>query len=445
MRTTAIRIVVKARRRLVRDVLCAYLAGRPEFTVVGQTGRIEELAELCVLRQPDAALVDVVDLTPSAVEALRRTRLAAPATELVVTYAEATPMALEAAVRADITMLVPSSRGLDAVLRPLSERAHPGGHVQPNPRALTEYDLRIVSMMSCGHSVVEMAGLLGISPSTMENHKRRLYPKLGVSSSRDAVFRAGALGLIAPPTAGGPCRATDRREPGRAPLAVVHGPPGPGTDGVLRRLTLALIPWVHNRIPVSLEDEHWARWQRGPTVWVLVEPTLDTWAVPPIPGGYVVVVLARRPGLPALLDMLSRGVRAVVQLEHIDDLAAVLSAVVRGYVAMDAAHLADVTGWLGTRLAGGPAVPAALSTREADVLGSIACGHTIRQTARALGIATKTVENTQSRLFRKLGVRNRAEALTVANRLGLLDAGFPPLPSPRPATPQEYHTTSGSS
>lgn len=64
--------------------------------------------------------------------------------------------------------------------------------------------------------------------------------------------------------------------------------------------------------------------------------------------------------------------------------------------------------------------PIRLTGREEQVLQSIARGHTIRQTARALGIAAKTVENTQARLFRKLGARNRAEALTVAYRLGRL-------------------------
>ena len=60
-----------------------------------------------------------------------------------------------------------------------------------------------------------------------------------------------------------------------------------------------------------------------------------------------------------------------------------------------------------------------------DILASIADGHTVRQTARTLGIATKTVENTQARLFRKLGARNRAGVLTIAYRLGLIDPAGP--------------------
>ena len=62
-----------------------------------------------------------------------------------------------------------------------------------------------------------------------------------------------------------------------------------------------------------------------------------------------------------------------------------------------------------------------LTPRECDVLRSIADGHTVRQSARALGIATKTVENTQARLFRKLGVRNRNGALMAAHAIGLLE------------------------
>jgi hypothetical protein len=51
----------------------------------------------------------------------------------------------------------------------------------------------------------------------------------------------------------------------------------------------------------------------------------------------------------------------------------------------------------------------------------------VKQTARALGISAKTVENLQSRLFRKLDVRNRAQAVSRAHALGML-AVEPPAP-----------------
>jgi DNA-binding CsgD family transcriptional regulator len=67
----------------------------------------------------------------------------------------------------------------------------------------------------------------------------------------------------------------------------------------------------------------------------------------------------------------------------------------------------------------------ALTAREYDILRSIGRSHTVRQTARTLGIAVKTVENTQGHLFRKLGVHNRAEALAAAYSLGLLQPTAP--------------------
>ena len=71
---------------------------------------------------------------------------------------------------------------------------------------------------------------------------------------------------------------------------------------------------------------------------------------------------------------------------------------------------------------GGQRVGFRLTRRERDILVSIDRGDSVKQTARALGIATKTVENLQTRLFRKLGARNRAQAVGRAHSLGLLDA-----------------------
>jgi DNA-binding CsgD family transcriptional regulator len=73
---------------------------------------------------------------------------------------------------------------------------------------------------------------------------------------------------------------------------------------------------------------------------------------------------------------------------------------------------------------GGLGLPA-----ESDVLGAVARGLSIRQAARLLGIAPRTVENVQTRLFRKLGVCNRSGALAVADAFGLV-------PEPASADPE---------
>jgi DNA-binding NarL/FixJ family response regulator len=61
------------------------------------------------------------------------------------------------------------------------------------------------------------------------------------------------------------------------------------------------------------------------------------------------------------------------------------------------------------------------SRSKRDILVSIDRGESVKQTARSLGISPKTVESLQSRLFSKLGVHNRAEAISHAHDLSLLD------------------------
>ncbi|MEZ0293074.1 MAG: response regulator transcription factor, partial [Solirubrobacteraceae bacterium] len=65
-----------------------------------------------------------------------------------------------------------------------------------------------------------------------------------------------------------------------------------------------------------------------------------------------------------------------------------------------------------------PAGPA-LTEREREVLDLIAGGATNREIAEQLFLSPHTVKEHTSSLYRKLSVRNRAEAVQKAQRLGL--------------------------
>jgi len=64
--------------------------------------------------------------------------------------------------------------------------------------------------------------------------------------------------------------------------------------------------------------------------------------------------------------------------------------------------------------------PLGLSPREREVLDLIAEGATNRQIGDRLFLSPHTVKEHSSALYRKLGVRNRAEAVQQAQRRGLL-------------------------
>lgn len=63
--------------------------------------------------------------------------------------------------------------------------------------------------------------------------------------------------------------------------------------------------------------------------------------------------------------------------------------------------------------------PIGLSAREREVLDLIATGATNAEIGRRLFLSPHTVKDHTSALYRKLGVRNRAEAVQRAQRLGL--------------------------
>jgi DNA-binding NarL/FixJ family response regulator len=63
--------------------------------------------------------------------------------------------------------------------------------------------------------------------------------------------------------------------------------------------------------------------------------------------------------------------------------------------------------------------PAGLSTREREILALIATGATNAEIAARLFLSPHTVKEHTSTLYRKLGVRNRAQAVQAGQRIGL--------------------------
>ena len=61
-----------------------------------------------------------------------------------------------------------------------------------------------------------------------------------------------------------------------------------------------------------------------------------------------------------------------------------------------------------------------LSARESEILQRVAYGATTKEVAKALGISPHTVKTHLERIFEKLGANDRAQAVAIAFRLGLV-------------------------
>ncbi len=442
-----IRVAVQSSRRLLRDALSTCLAVRPDVTVVGKVAEPDAIFDLCELRRPDVVITDAgqrLGEIAGLVSALTRRF---PELNVIATYRDATEQDLAAACRAGVESLVPESHGLAAVVALLRRRK--GRHAKDARGGLTDRELELVVLTGSGHSVAEIAALLKISPLTVENLKRRVYAKLDVSSSVHAVAKAASLGMLdqqaAPYTA--------RRRPAdedSVVLSVVSGQRRSALTRVVTALVASSLPFVLVREPGPVGDTHWARWHRGPVVAVLVDPAPPDWDLVAELGVPAILVHSRPLEPPELAEALACGASSLVPADRIDDhFLSVLRMVGQGYLVVDSMPMRPLIGAVRARWdERGPGrleLPE-LTARESDILRSLSLGHSIRQTARVLGIAPKTVENVQTRLFRKLGVRNRPGALAVADAFGLLPgARQAPAGSPKGfPSPEGYSSLSGS-
>ena len=199
--------------------------------------------------------------------------------------------------------------------------------------------------------------------------------------------------------------------PESLPVAVL------GRKGIARDLMLHVLSDGGFRVVTAAQ----APAPSGPVVVVLVEPGVDDWAaVSPAEGGALLVTNHPLEDH-ALVELVLRGVDAVLHADATTQeiLDAVLT-VANGGTLLGPSTTRCLAGVLRASHYNGQRVGTRLTRRERDILKSIDSGDSVKQTARALGVATKTVENLQTRLFRKLGVRNRAQAVGRAHSLGLL-------------------------
>ena len=382
---------------MFRDALAVCLRAHPEYVVVGHVGRLDDLVSLCRLCRPDVALVDLGSghADPAGL------RDCAALTTVVAVYDELSGADLSDLCRVGVDMLLPCSHGLDALLVVL-RRYFAADRDDQATDGFTELERQVVTLVGAGHTVHGIARLLEVSTSSIVNIKRRIYRKLDVVSQGQAMARATALGIVARPVHHLPpphCSAA-------VVPVVVLGPAGLARQQV----TTALLA---GGMPVTVPREHHS-------LIVLVDPEPADWPEDIEAGPPVVLVCGRPPPRAEVVAALLRGASAVVTTEHLaTDLVPACTLAAHGHVVVEADAARAVLAAVRT-----PSAPAGLpelTSRELDILRLIATGHTVRQTARTLGIAEKTVENTQSRLYRKLGARNRSVALVAAHALGLLE------------------------
>jgi DNA-binding NarL/FixJ family response regulator len=421
---TVLSVVLQHHNRLFREMLAAHLAREPDITMLGTAASGPELIQLCDLRRPTVALFEA-DAPRWSNE--RLVSLLLPPGRLmrmIGLHQSLTTAHVIRAYEAGVSALVPYSGGLEPLLAAIrapssaieTARAKRGGG-----DALTQRELEVLYLVCAGYPPRQIGLELGISPHTVENHKQRIFNKLGVHNQAHAAASAVRLGLLSQGQPVRPNGAMPERRPGlRVVLGTLDGQLAARARKALERQHIVILERETVPRPRDHEEGVHENGNRDNSdivqpVTVLIDPPPAGWRTQ---SGRLVVIVSEEPKQHLMAQAVAGGV-TILPASFVDDLLApAVEAANAGYVLISSAYSRSVLGppggeWRRWQLA--------LTPREQEILAAISQGHTTKQTARLLGISVRTVENLQGNLFRKLRVHRKAAALVVAHELGLLE------------------------
>ena len=214
---STLRILVADDHTLVRQGLRKILEAQPDWQVVAEAGDGREAIQQAIERQPDVVILDIAMPRLNGVEAVQQIVRRVPTIRVLVLSMYVDEAYVTRAVRAgalgyllkdsaDIDLIravTAVSQGksffspavariiLDEYGRQMAERG-----ITDRYETLSEREREVFQLVAEGLSNKEVAGMLHISPATVETHRARLMEKLDVHSTAELVLCAVRKGVI---------------------------------------------------------------------------------------------------------------------------------------------------------------------------------------------------------------------------------------------------------
>jgi DNA-binding NarL/FixJ family response regulator len=199
-------------RRGLRDLL----ESAPGFQVVGEAGNGLEAAEMAAALRPRVLVLDLMMPGMNGLELLRQVAHSTPETRAIVLsmhgaqayvreaihsgaagylLKDAAPVELITAIREALAGRRYLSPALQERLG--AEGLEPPGEASADPfNALTARERQVLQLVAEGYTSAGIAGLLSISPRTVELHRVKLMKKLGLKNLAEAVRYAIGRGIL---------------------------------------------------------------------------------------------------------------------------------------------------------------------------------------------------------------------------------------------------------
>ena len=203
-----IRVGIIEDQSVVREGIASLIAGAPGFACAGTWASMDDALAAIGAARPQVVLVDLGLPGMSGIEGIRRLKVKFPELlSVVLTVYEDDDRIFEALCAGACGYLLKTTlapvllAGLeDAVAggAPMSPRIarkvvglfSAAGPAREADERLTPHEVRVLRLMTEGHSYKSAAAALGVSRSTIAFHVRKIYDKLQVEGRSEAVAKA---------------------------------------------------------------------------------------------------------------------------------------------------------------------------------------------------------------------------------------------------------------
>lgn len=213
-----IRVLVADDHTIMRDGICSLLSVAADIEVVGEAANGRETLEKVKELAPDVVILDLAMPIMGGMEATRRIRREFPGTKVLaltqyddkdfvfpVIEAGASGFICKTAASAELAAGIRSVYRGEAFLSPSVARVLIEDYQQAaNSRnrhdpyeLLTEREREVLRLLADGHTTLEIAEKLVISPKTVESHKTSLMSKLDIHNRTELIKYAVRKGIIA--------------------------------------------------------------------------------------------------------------------------------------------------------------------------------------------------------------------------------------------------------
>jgi two-component system, NarL family, response regulator NreC len=204
-------IVLADDHTAMRQSLRMLLDGEADLVVLAETDSLPSVAEHVRTHHPDVLVLDLgMPSHGSGIEALTRLSRDARGTNIVVLTMNDDPafarrvlnngaiaLVLKELADSDLPEAVRNaSRGKRYVSPLLAAKL--AGKVEGNSDNLTPREREVLRLIALGHTSVEIAAKLGLSPRTIETHRARIHRKLGLDTRAELVSYALQHELLRP-------------------------------------------------------------------------------------------------------------------------------------------------------------------------------------------------------------------------------------------------------